>query len=124
MISGTTWRPEFPDIEKLHRELMDITAMPNKTDQALTLMLWAMRNQIFKDGNKRVATIAANKVLIENGRGIIAVPVELDGTFKQMLVEYYESNDSEAIKKFLYDKCMDGLNPIITTRQTSGLHKG
>lgn len=112
LISGTTWRPELPDIEKLHRELMDIVAMPNKTDQALTLMLWAMRKQIFKDGNKRVATIAANKVLIENGCGIIAIPVELDGTFKQMLVEYYESNDNNAIKKFLYDKCMDGLNLI------------
>lgn len=54
-------------------------------------MLWIMRNQIFKDGNKRVATMIANKVLIENGCGIVSVPVELDGTFKSMLVNYYET---------------------------------
>lgn len=112
LISGTSWRPEIPDPEKLHREMMDIMAMPCATDKALTLMLWIMRSQIFKDGNKRVATIAANKVLIENGCGIVSVPVELDGTFKQLLVDYYESNDNHIIKKLLYDKCMDGLNPV------------
>ncbi len=112
LISGTMWRPELPDIECLHRELMGIMSMPTTTDRALTLMLWVMRSQIFKDGNKRVATLAANKVLIANGCGIVSVPVELDGTFKQMLVDYYESNNSTAIKKFLYEKCMDGLKPI------------
>ena len=28
------------------------------------MMLWIMRTQPFKDGNKRVATLAANKVLL------------------------------------------------------------
>lgn len=112
LISGTMWRPELPDAEKLHNEMMEIMKKPCNTDKALTLMLWIMRNQIFKDGNKRVATIAANKVLVENGCGIVAVPVELDGTFKQMLVEFYESNDNTAIRKFLYEKCVDGLNPV------------
>lgn len=112
MISGTAWRPELPDAERLHKEMMEIMKMPGNTDKALTLMLWIMRNQIFRDGNKRVATIAANKILIENGCGIVAVPVELDGTFKQMLVNYYESNDANEIKLFLYEKCVDGLNPV------------
>lgn len=112
MISGTAWRPELPDAERLHKELMDIMKMTGNTDKALSLMLWIMRNQIFRDGNKRVATVAANKILIENGCGIVAVPVELDGTFKQMLVNYYESNDANEIKLFLYEKCVDGLNPV------------
>lgn len=112
MISGTAWRPELPDAERLHKDLMDIMKMTGNTDKALTLMLWIMRNQIFRDGNKRVATVAANKILIENGCGIVAVPVELDGTFKQMLVNYYESNDANEIKLFLYEKCVDGLNPV------------
>ncbi|MGN1161484.1 MAG: Fic family protein [Candidatus Fimenecus sp.] len=112
MISGTAWRPELPDAERLHEEMMEIMKMPGNTDKALTLMLWIMRNQIFRDGNKRVATIAANKILIENGCGIVAVPVELDGIFKQMLVNYYESNDANEIKLFLYEKCVDGLNPV------------
>ena len=112
MISGTAWRPELPDVERLHEEMMDIMKMTGNTDKALSLMLWIMRNQIFRDGNKRVATVAANKILIENGCGIVAVPVELDGTFKQMLVNYYESNDANEMKLFLYEKCVDGLNPV------------
>lgn len=112
MISGTAWRPELPDAERLHEEMMDIMKMTGNTDKALSLMLWIMRNQIFRDGNKRVATVAANKILIENGCGIVAIPVELDGTFKQMLVNYYESNDANEIKLFLYEKCVDGLNPV------------
>lgn len=112
LISGTTWRPEMPNPEVLHKELMQIMSMDNTTEKALSLMLWIMRKQIFKDGNKRVATIAANKVLIENGCGILAVPVELDGTFKKMLVDYYESDDDKEIKTFLYDNCLDGINKI------------
>lgn len=112
LISGTRWRPEMPDVEKLHRELVEIMSIECATDRAITLMLWIMRNQIFKDGNKRVATIAANKVLIENGCGVLAVPVELDGKFKQMLVDYYESNNDSELKQFIYDNCLDGINKI------------
>lgn len=72
-----------------------------------------MRNQIFKDGNKRVATIIANKILIENGCGIISVPVELDGKFKNMLVNYYETNDMLELKQWLYDNCIDGVNQVM-----------
>lgn len=112
LISGTRWRPEMPDVEKLHKELIEIMTIECATDRAITLMLWVMRNQIFKDGNKRVATIAANKVLIENGCGVLAVPVELDGKFKQMLVDYYESNNDSKLKQFIYDNCLDGINKI------------
>lgn len=112
LISGTTWRPEMPDVEKLHKELVQLMSIEGCTERAISLMLWIMRNQIFKDGNKRVATIAANKVLIESGCGILAVPVELDGTFKQLLVNYYESNDSSEIKQFIYENCLDGVNKI------------
>lgn len=109
LISGTSWRPEIPNPETLHIELMDLLNITNATDRALSIMLWIMRTQIFKDGNKRVATIIANKILIENGCGIISVPVELDGTFKSMLVNYYETNDMKNLKQWLYDNCIDGI---------------
>lgn len=110
LISGTSWRPEIPNAELLHIQLVDLLKIDNNTDKALTIMLWVMRNQIFKDGNKRVATIIANKILIENGCGIVSVPVELDGKFKSMLVNYYETNDMTDLKQWLYDNCIDGIN--------------
>lgn len=113
LISGTSWRPEVPNPELLHIQLMDLLKIDNHTDKALSVMLWIMRNQIFKDGNKRVATIIANKILIENGCGIVSVPVELDGKFKSMLVNYYETNDMEELKQWLYQYCIDGVNRTI-----------
>lgn len=113
LISGTSWRPEVPNPELLHIQLMDLLKIDNHTDKALSVMLWIMRNQIFKDGNKRVATIIANKILIENGCGIVSVPVELDGKFKSILVNYYETNDMEELKQWLYEYCIDGVNQTI-----------
>lgn len=109
LISGTTWRPELPDMDKIFNEFSDIQKIENVTDRALTTMLWIMRTQLFKDGNKRVANLVCNKILIENGKGIVNVPVELDGKFKTMLVEYYESNDMTDIKQWIYDNCIDGI---------------
>lgn len=45
------------------------------TDKALTLMYHNMRNQIFWDGNKRTATIAANKIMMTGVAGTINVPL-------------------------------------------------
>ena len=91
MISGTDWRPELPDIEKIYIDLQELNKIECITDRALSVGLYIMRTQMFKDGNKRVGSFAANKILIANGKGIFNVPVKLDGIFKQKLVDYYES---------------------------------
>ncbi|CBK75330.1 Uncharacterized conserved protein [Butyrivibrio fibrisolvens 16/4] len=114
MISGTSWRPEIPsneDIDKLC-EMLKVDSSKDITDQAINIGLYIMRMQPFKDGNKRVGSFAMNKILIEYGKGIFNVPVELDGTFKQKLVEYYESNDNSDLKMFVAEKCLDGTNRI------------
>lgn len=108
IISGTPWRPEEPNTERYHQELMNIKTIEDATDRSITLMLWAMRNQMFIDGNKRVASIIANHEMIKNGCGVISVPVELDGTFKAKLVNFYETNDKADITQFIYDNCIDG----------------
>lgn len=112
LISGTQWRPEMPNVEKLHQELMDLKQISCVTERALTIGLWVMRNQLFMDGNKRVGCFVANKILIENGKGIMNVPVELDSTFKRKLVLYYETNEPKDILKWICDNCMQGINEI------------
>lgn len=109
LISGTNWRPEIPDINTIYQEFTEIQKIENITERAITTMLWIMRSQMFMDGNKRVATMVCNKILIENGEGIMAVPVELDGKFKTMLVNYYEINNMEELKQWVYDNCLDGI---------------
>lgn len=48
----------------------------SKTEQAINVMLWVMQRQMFIDGNKRTAMLIANKLMIENGCGIISIPIE------------------------------------------------
>lgn len=108
MISGTDWRPELPDIEKIYRDLQELNKIECITDRALSVGLYIMRTQMFKDGNKRVGSFAANKILIANGKGIFNVPVKLDGIFKQKLVDYYESEDNSELKNWMVENCLEG----------------
>ena len=68
-----------------------------------------MRKQMFLDGNKRTAMLAANHFMIKNGAGIITIPIEIQAQFTKMLVEFYESGEMKQVKNFLYDKCIDGI---------------
>lgn len=72
-------------------------------------MLWGMRRQIFIDGNKRTSMMMANKEMIVNGCGIISIPNEHIKTFYELLIKFYETNDMERIKNFVYENCIDGM---------------
>ena len=64
---------------------------------------------MFLDGNKRVANLVANKEMIKNGQGIISIPVEKIGQYFTLLIEYYETDNIEDLKKWIYDNCIDGI---------------
>lgn len=112
LISGTSWRPALPNADKMYTELQEHLNNPNITDRAVKTGLWLMRVQPFKDGNKRVGSFMINKILIENGRGIFNVPVELDGTFKQMLVDYYVSDEADQLANWMVENCLQGTTRV------------
>ncbi len=112
MISGTRWRPELPEPEKVYWKLQELSKIENVTERAITTGLWLMRCQLFKDGNKRIGSYIINKILIENGAGIFNVPVKLDGIFKQKLVDYYESDNNQDISEWIWNECLDGTGEI------------
>lgn len=68
-----------------------------------------MKNQLFWDGNKRTSTIASNKIMIENGAGIIKVPENKLEEFNILLSKYYETNENTELKNFIYKNCIDGI---------------
>ena len=108
-IGGTNWRPEIPNEEKVKENLEKYNKIENITDRAITIMCYLMRTQFFSDGNKRTAMLFANKIMIQNGKGIISIPIEYDDYFAQELTNYYETNNMETLKQFIYDKCIDGI---------------
>lgn len=110
-IGGTSWKPNFPIETKIKEELEDILNNKeiSKTELAITIMLWIMRSQMFIDGNKRTAMLVANKIMIQNGCGIISIPIDCQSEFYKLLIEYYETNDMSIISKFIYDNAIDGM---------------
>ncbi len=109
-MGGTSWASEMPDKWKIQEELKAVLTVASPTERAIELMLWAMRRQMFPDGNKRTAMLAANQIMLQNGCGILSVPVEEQNKFTEMLVKFYESSDMTALKQFVYDICVDGVD--------------
>ena len=109
-MGGTSWAPEMPDKWKIQDELKAVLTVASPTERAIELMLWAMRRQMFPDGNKRTAMLAANQIMLQNGCGILSVPIDEQDKFTEMLVKFYESSDMTALKQFVYDICVDGVD--------------
>ena len=72
-------------------------------------MLFGMKKQLFWDGNKRTSTIVANKIMIENGCGIIKISDAHLEEFNTLLSEFYTTDKKEEFKEFLYNNCIDGI---------------
>lgn len=111
-IGGTSWKPSFPIESQIKEELEELLNQTEKTktEIAIEIMLWLMRRQIFIDGNKRVAMLFANRIMIENGCGILSVSQENQTEFFEKLIQYYETNNMADIKKWIYNTCIDGIN--------------
>ena len=108
-INGVDYIPDIPIKEDVINNINKILEEKNITKKAIDLMLYLMRSQIFWDGNKRTSMIIANKMLIENGCGIITVKEENINEFNKLLTEYYNTNNKNKIVEFLYEKCIFGL---------------
>ena len=111
-IGGTSWQPDFPFESDIKEELTQILNQPEKTktEIALEIMLYIMRKQMFIDGNKRVAMLFANKIMIDNGCGIISIVQENQPTFFTKLIKFYETGDNTDLKNWLYETSIDGIN--------------
>jgi len=89
-------------------EIEQFMHIPNATDKSVSLMLHLARRQMFNDGNKRTAMLAANHIMIENGAGVISVPPSKLPEFIHVLTDYYKSNDMNGAKQFIYEYCIIG----------------
>ena len=111
-IGGTTWKPDFPIESKIKEELEELLSEQDKTttEIAIEVMLYIMRRQMFIDGNKRVAMLFANKIMIDNGNGIIIIAQDKQAEFYEKLIKYYESGIMDNLKIWIYENCIDGIN--------------
>lgn len=81
----------------------------SNTEKALRIMYHNMRKQLFWDGNKRTATLVANKLMIDNGAGIINVPLDRWGVWNELISSYYQSNHMDKLLEWTYDNAIQGV---------------
>ena len=108
-INGVDYIPDVPIKEKVVDEINSILREECATKRAINLMFYLMRSQVFWDGNKRTSMIVANKIMIENGCGIITIKEEFINEFNNLLIEYYNTGNMTKIEYFIYNKCIYGL---------------
>ncbi len=105
-IGGTSWTPEMPHTGIIMDILGEIEKIEDIELRALKYFCYVARTQMFIDGNKRVAQLITNKVLIENDIGIFQIPIERLEEFKALLIQFYESDDDRKIIDFMKKNCI------------------
>lgn len=109
-ISGTDYKPPIPEFSSVERELNAIlTSDTTATEKALNAFVWGARGQFFWDGNKRTSLTVANKILVSEGVGILTITDKYMQEFNVLLLEYYNNGKAEALKQFLYDNAIQGM---------------
>lgn len=105
-IGGTSWEPEMLHTGVIISTIEEIEKIEDIELRALKYFCYVARTQMFIDGNKRVAQLMANKILIENNVGIFQIPIEKLEKFKMLLIEFYETGDDTKIIDFMKEFCI------------------
>ena len=71
--------------------------------------MWGARGQFFWDGNKRTSLTLANKILVMAGAGILTITDQYMEQFNTLLLDYYNTGESDTLKNFLYENAIQGI---------------
>ena len=108
-IGGTSWEPELPQLPAIISALDSINSIEDPITRSLKMFCCAARTQMFVDGNKRVAQLVANKVLISENIGIFQIPIDELEEFKTRLIGYYETGKDLDFIRYMSAKCVKRL---------------
>lgn len=110
-IGGSFYQPKIPLESNASERISGILDSPSSpTEKALDYFLFACRSQLFWDGNKRTATIIANKIMIDSGVGVFIIEEKYLRRFNKLMIDFYETADKSKIKPFLYKNCIFGID--------------
>ena len=105
-IGGTSWEPEMPHTGIIMDSMRELEQIKDTELKALKYFCYIARTQMFIDGNKRVAQLMANKILIQNDIGIFQIPIEKLERFKELLIGFYESGNDARLISFMKEYCI------------------
>lgn len=106
-ITGTNYRPldnEFQIREALEATCRLVNDTPCVFSKALLVLVLLSYIQAFVDGNKRVARISANAVLIAHGYCPLSFRTVESIDYKKAMLIFYEQNNISAFKKIFMEQ--------------------
>lgn len=112
-ITGTNYRPidnEFQICEALQQTCDLVNSRSNVFEKALFVLVLLSYIQAFNDGNKRVARITSNAILIANGYCPISFRTVDSIDYKKAMLLFYEQNNLSAFKQIFIDQFRFAVN--------------
>lgn len=106
-IGGTPLEPPQPQEGIILNAINELNKIEDPELRALKYFCFITRTQMFIDGNKRVAQLMTNKILIENDIGIFQINIADLEEFKVLLLQFYESDDDTEIVEFMKKKYVE-----------------
>ena len=90
-ISGTEHSPEIPNKKLVENLFKEYENSKDRYKAGAILLAKMIKSQLFWDGNKRTAFLTVNKLLIQEGLGILSLNWKDFDKFNQLLNDYYNS---------------------------------
>lgn len=112
-ITGTNYRPidnEFQIREALQQTCDLVNSRDNVFEKALYILVLLSYIQAFNDGNKRVARITSNAILIANGYCPISFRTVDSIDYKKAMLLFYEQNNISAFKQIFIEQFRFAVN--------------
>ena len=106
-ITGTNYRPidnEFQIREALKQTCDLVNSRTNIFEKALFILILLSYIQAFNDGNKRIARITSNAILIANGYCPISFRTVDSIDYKKAMLLFYEQNNISAFKQIFIEQ--------------------
>lgn len=119
-ISGTNYIPAIPNTEEVTRKLVEFTNTSDAVERAKSYFCYAMRSQLFWDGNKRTSTIVASKILIEANEGVLTIGKGEAINFNEALLHLYDTGDEIPLRECL-NGCIRTVDGPVLLEETQDL---
>lgn len=94
-IVGTTHVPKPESNPSFGEFINEIENILDPKIRALEFLIQGTKRQFFHDGNKRTALVCANKILLDEDAGVLAIPEQMRGKFLTLMKEFYENESKK-----------------------------
>jgi hypothetical protein len=115
-IIGEKVSPRLTEVEVKDRYEKIMKLEITTTEKALRLFLFILKDDVFFNENIRTAVLTANKVMLDNGKGLLSIPTSLSKQFEELFWSYYDNgsdDEKQNVLNFMYSNCIFGIEEKI-----------